>query len=334
MQDRRGAEDRGKRRAQFVRHRADQRLAQQLALRAHLGFRQRARHIQALQRRHRIGERVVDALAHVGKRLAGDAAEIDGDQAEIGRLRRDPADEPDIAGAVLDGALEPLVMLDPRDGGAHRLRHVVGGAGVGDAEQHHLALHQIGEMLLDGDKNLSRARRHGEAARERVEVAHLALALARNDDVLLGLAGQVRHHHGDDHEQQKIERFLGRGDLETVELREIDIAREQHAGDGGHQRRNDAEPIAGQHHRHEIEHRTAQDADIVAQHERHRGCRGDKQQRNDYAAHFAPQRCEHEIYSHLKRRPKPIEFTLERTIGRCRLGGHRFPVPAPCAARK
>ena len=164
----------------------------------------------------------------------------------------------------VDGALEPFVMLDARHRGAHRFRHVVGGAGVGDAEQHHLALHQIGEMLLDGDENLRRARRHGKPARERVEVAHLAFALAGNEDVFLGLAGQVRDHHGDDHEQQEIERLLRRGDLEAVELREIEIAREQHAGDRGHQRRNDAELIAGQHHRHEIEHRAAQDADIVA----------------------------------------------------------------------
>src|ERR1700722_9353362 len=36
----------------------------------------------------------------------------------------------------------------------------------------------------------------------------------------------------------------------------------------------------------------------------------------------------------LERRPKPSSLPLRRTIGRCRLGGHHFPVSAPRAARK
>ena len=114
VQDGGGAEDRGERRAQFVRHRADQRFAQQLGLRAHLGLVERARDVEPLQRGGGVGQRVVDALAHVGQRLARDVAEIDGDQAEIGRLRRHAANEPDIALAVVDGALEPFVVLDAR----------------------------------------------------------------------------------------------------------------------------------------------------------------------------------------------------------------------------
>jgi hypothetical protein len=35
-----------------------------------------------------------------------------------------------------------------------------------------------------------------------------------------------------------------------------------------------------------------------------------------------------------KRRPKAFESTLGRTIGLGRLGGHRFPVSTPGAARK
>ena len=51
----------------------------QLGLRTHLGFVERARDVEPFQRGRGVGQRVVDAAAHVGQRRAGDVAEIDGD---------------------------------------------------------------------------------------------------------------------------------------------------------------------------------------------------------------------------------------------------------------
>ncbi len=84
-QNRCGAEDRGQRRAQLVRHRADQRLAQELGLRAHLGLVERARHIEPLERGSGVGQRVVDAPANLvdGRH----AAEVDRDHTEGWRAR-------------------------------------------------------------------------------------------------------------------------------------------------------------------------------------------------------------------------------------------------------
>ena len=86
-------------------------------------------------------------------------------------------------------------------------------------------------MVLDGDENVGGARRRGEPARKGVEIAHFAFALAGDRGVALGLAGEVRHEHGDDHKQDEIEHFLRRGDLKAIELREIHVAGQDHAGD-------------------------------------------------------------------------------------------------------
>ena len=82
-------------------------------------------------------------------------------------------------------------------------------------------------MILDGDEYFGGAGRRGEPARKGVEIGHLPFPLARDRGVALGLGGQVRHEDGDDHEQDEIEDFLRLGDLEAVELREIDVARHQ-----------------------------------------------------------------------------------------------------------
>ena len=112
-------------------------------------------------------------------------------------------------------------------------------------------------MVADGDENVGRARRRGEPPRKRIEIAHLALALARDRGVPLGLAREVGHHDGDHHVEQQVQDFLGRGDAETIELGEEQVARQQDAGDGADQRRNHAELIAGHHDGDQVQHRAA-----------------------------------------------------------------------------
>ena len=70
----------------------------------------------------------------LGERSAGDIAEVDGDHAEIRRLRRHPANEPDIAFAVADGALEAFVAFDARHFGPQPFRHALFDAGLGAAD--------------------------------------------------------------------------------------------------------------------------------------------------------------------------------------------------------
>ena len=44
-------------------------------------------------------------------------------------------------------------MLGAGNRAPHAFRHVLVTAGVGDTEQHHFTLHQIGKVILDGDED-------------------------------------------------------------------------------------------------------------------------------------------------------------------------------------
>ena len=90
---------------------------------------------------------------------------------------------------------------------------VVGRAGLGGAKQHDLALHEIGEMILDGDENVGGARSRGEPPRKGVEIAHLAFALARDRGVALGLGGEMRHKDGDDQNRTRLRISCGSATL-------------------------------------------------------------------------------------------------------------------------
>jgi hypothetical protein len=287
-----------------VRDGADQRFAKQLGLRTHFRVVEGARDIEPLECRHSVRKRVVDTLAHAGERLARHAAEIDGDAAEIRSFWRDPANEPDVALAVVDRAFKSLILTDTRDLRTQAFRHAVGGAGVRRAEQHHLALHEMGQVILDGDEYLGGAGGRSKPPGKRIEIAHLLLALARNRGLALRRIGEVRHHHGDDHEQDQIERFLRRSDAETVELGKEQIARQNNAGDRGNQCRDDAKVIAREHHRDEVEHGAAQDAEIFSQQDGDGRGQRHQQQRNDNAAQLAPHGRKPKIWLHPKRRSK------------------------------
>ena len=54
--------------------------------------------------------------------LLGHAAEVDGDHAEVGRSLRDAADQPDVAGAVVDRGRQRRAALDLGDRRAHGAR--------------------------------------------------------------------------------------------------------------------------------------------------------------------------------------------------------------------
>ena len=143
-----------------MRDRADQRLAQQLSFRTHLGFVQRARDIETLKRRGGVGKHVVDPLADVGGAGLTHLAEIDRDHTEVGRFLRNAADQPGVAAAVADRGRKRRALLDVRDGGADALGQysvvrlgIVSRAG---SDQHHAALDEIGEMLLDRPVDVGR----------------------------------------------------------------------------------------------------------------------------------------------------------------------------------
>ena len=154
----RGAEDRGERRAQLVRHRADQRLAQQLGLRAHLGVVERARDVEAFERGGGVRQHVVDPLADLVERLRGHAAEIDGDDAEVGVLLRHAPHQPDVAVAVVHRGRGRAARLHLGDGRVQALRQApslgLAIAAAAGTEQHDIALDEIGEMLLDREVDL------------------------------------------------------------------------------------------------------------------------------------------------------------------------------------
>ena len=105
------------------------------------------------------------------------------------------------------------------------------------------------------------------------------------------------------------------------------------------QRRNDAELIAGDHHRHEIEHRAAQDADIVAQKQRQPTVVTATQQRARIgdAAQFALQRIVEPsgFDPHAKALVRPRGAVrrdrVYPTMG-ARQPSHRFRAPRLCAA--
>ena len=291
-QHRRGAQDGGERRAQFVRNRADQRLAQQLGLGAHLGLVERVRDVEPLERGGGIRQHVVDALAHLRDGTSGHVAEIDGDHAEIGRPLRNTADEPDIAGGVGSSGGERRAASNVRDGGTHRFGHRgvirLGVAAVAfGSEQHHLALHETGEMLLDPAVDVCRGRRCRQPAREGVKIAHLVLVLAGELGLPLHRIGEMAGDQRNDHEQNEIDDLARSREVVAVERRIEKIAGPQHAGHRRHQRRHQPEMPAGQHDR-QVDDRSAPKVEIADQRPGNDRRRGDHQQGQRNAAQLAP----------------------------------------------
>ena len=138
-----------------MRHRADQRLPQQLGLGAHPGVIERARDVETFERGSGIGQDLVDALAHFLDCVGRNAAEVDGDDAEVGGLLRDAAHQPDVACGVIDSGRQSMAGLNLGNRRMHaRRQRIVLGVFAALApgprsEQHHVALNEIGKMLLD-----------------------------------------------------------------------------------------------------------------------------------------------------------------------------------------
>src|SRR6516164_8121235 len=114
-----------------------------------------ARAVEPLERSCGIGEHVVDTLAYLVDVTRPDATEIDGDDAEVGVFLRYAAHQPDVAGAVVHRGRERAPGLNLRNRGMHALRQrTLVGFGIAIAagarsEQHHLALDEACQVLLD-----------------------------------------------------------------------------------------------------------------------------------------------------------------------------------------
>ena len=146
------------------RDRADQRLAQQLGLGAHLGVVERARDVEPLERGGGIRQQRrrrrwrTSATASAGTLPRSMAI-----TPKSGVLLRDAAHQPDVAGAVVHRgrrACEPA--LDLRDRRRARARGTASSSGLGScrgrrpSEQHDLAPDEIGEVLLDREIDFGR----------------------------------------------------------------------------------------------------------------------------------------------------------------------------------
>src|SRR5262249_2949960 len=135
--------------------RADQRLAQQLSLGTHSRVVERARDVEPLERSGGVRQYVVDALAHLVDVTWPDAAEVDGDDAEVGIFLRYATREPDVGGAFGQRGRERAAGLNLPNRGMHALRQrALVGLGIAIAagarsEQPHLALDEARQMLLD-----------------------------------------------------------------------------------------------------------------------------------------------------------------------------------------
>ena len=75
-------------------------------------------------------------------------------------------------------------------------------------EQHDLALHDGGEMVLDRGVNVGHVEGHRQPAREGVEIAHVDLALARHLQLPFEPGGELADHDRDEDEQDEIDDLL------------------------------------------------------------------------------------------------------------------------------
>src|SRR5262245_24609282 len=119
---------------------------------------ERAGDVEALERRSGVRQHVVDPLGDLIDRTRRNAAEVDGKNAEVGVLLRNAANQPDIAGPVVDRGGGHAARLHLRNGGMHALRQrsLLGlGLAIGAGpEEHHLALDETRQMLLDREVDI------------------------------------------------------------------------------------------------------------------------------------------------------------------------------------
>ena len=213
---------------------------------------------QPFERGGGVGQHGIDADAQFVGAFLRFAAEIDRDNAELGALGRDRAHQPDFAvvGGHLGagrrrhggrGGLDHLGehLLGHRDAGAPS---AAGGGLARAGEQHDLALHDCGEMILDRGMDVAHVEGDRQAAREGVEIAHVDLALARQFQLPLQAGGELAHHHRDEDEQEEVEDLVRVLDAQAVERRIEEEGGGAHAADGGDHRRDDAPARGRDHH--------------------------------------------------------------------------------------
>ena len=161
-----------------------------------------------------------------------------------------------------------------------------GGGFARAREQHDLALHDVGEMILDGGMDVGDVEGDRQPARERVEIAHVDLALARELQLPAQAGGELADHDGDDHEQHQVEDLLRVPDAEAVERRIKEEGGGQHPADGGDDRRHDAPAHGRDQHRNEIEHRAVFEPDFRDGRIDAHGDRADHGEREQNATQF------------------------------------------------
>ena len=208
------------------------------------------RHVDALQRRCRLGEGRIDPPANGVDALPGDSAKLDRLDADERISLRQGANEPTrtrlaieqrrlmpIAAAVEyvdDGALNCQGHVGPL---WRCLRRRMPRAG---SKERNAATGDGADMVLNCGVDVGRARRHSETAREKIESLHLLLALPRGLDVLAHAVGELTGHDSDDHEEDEIRDMRGLGNANVVDRRIKEECRCRQAGQPRDDRRRDA----------------------------------------------------------------------------------------------
>jgi hypothetical protein len=136
-------------------------------------------------------------------------------------------------------------------------------------EEHDLALHDGGEVVLDRGVNVGHVERHRQPAREGVEVAQVDLALPRHLQFALEARGELAHHHRDEDEQHEIDDFLRIRDAEAVERRIEEKGGGQHPADRSNDRGHDAPAGGRDHHRNQIDRGTVAEPDPPNERKKH-----------------------------------------------------------------
>ena len=165
-------------------------------------------------------------------------------------------------------------------------------------EQHDVALHDAGEMVFDGRVNVGDVEGDRQTARKCVEVAQVDLALPRHLQLTLEAGGELAHGDGNEDEEDQVDDFLRILDAEAVERRIEEEGRGEHAANRGNNRRYDAPPGRGDHHRDQVDDGAVGKADLPDQRKQHGGDGRDQAERHEDAVQFLPDGVEFQRVMH------------------------------------
>ena len=227
-QDRRRADDGGQGRAQAMRDRAHQRLAQRLRLRAQARLADGVCDPEALEAGSRIGEQGVDARMHGGRDALAGAPHVDGEQTVFRAPGRHRPHQPARSGRRI---VDRQAVFRPRAGEAidgvtygvgdrwfrpvpiRESRGLVRGE-IDDAAARHGA-----QVVLRGSGDLGGLGGDGKPAGEIVKRADLGFPLPGAGGIGARGGGELARYHRDDDEHHKVDELLGIGDAEVVDRR-------------------------------------------------------------------------------------------------------------------